>query len=159
QDHAGDLVGQPQSFPVETTAYRYTGGHDYDLNERGELYDLDGDGAIDLVVPGARGGVNVIYGNGDGTFGAPVTVNVLPNMTPEGGWTDAAATRGQFQTTVALAVTDVDDDGRGDIVAATVGTGEWAARGRNHSTVAVVSATGPRQFASAEVTPTLPGTD
>ena len=156
QDAAGNLVAQNEAYPIETGAYRY--GWGTDLNAHGEMYDLDGDGNLDIVAPGKRGGVNVSYGAGDGSFGEAVTWNAMPNMTPTGGWSNAQVDIGQFQTTVAVAVTDVTGDGKGDLVAATA-TSEESSIGRNHSTVSVVPAKAPRVFASAGVTSTLPGTD
>ena len=157
-DGAGGLVATPESFSLETGRYR-SNNYVKDLNLRGEMYDLDGDGNLDVVAPGQRGGVNVIFGDGAGGFGAPVTWNGLPNITPPGGWTDDENALGHFMTTVAVAVTDVTGDGVGDVIAATDVTSEAKNAGTSHSTVAVVPATDERVLASAVVTPVLPGDD
>ena len=155
-DGAGGLVAQPESYPIPGSYH--LGTTRYELNHRGEMYDLDGDGNLDVVAPGVRGGVNVIYGDGEGGFGDPVTWNALPNLTPPGGWTNAVASdpearRGNAMTTVAVSVADVTGDGLGDIIAATDVTRERWLSGFSHSTVAVVPAVEPRVFASAAVTP------
>jgi hypothetical protein len=151
-DGDGGLVAQEESYPIETGLY-LLGSYRKDLNQRGEMYDVDGDGFLDLLAPDQRGGVNVAYGDGAGAFTEPITLNALPNITPPGGWTDDEADIGHFQTTMAVAVAN------GDIVAATASTDEWALAGRFHSTVAAIEGRGTRDFASALVTPALPAND
>jgi len=66
--------------------------------------DLNGDGKLDLVLSGTGNSVQVLAGNGDGTFLAPVIV-------PSGG------------TTRAVAVGDLNGDGRPDLAMANDGSG------------------------------------
>lgn len=78
--------------------------------------DLDGDGNLDLVsTMSAPAGVEIFYGNGDGTFAAPV---FLPT------------TRTFFQ----VAVADMDNDGKPDLVLA------------DNNGLAVIHNTGGRSF-------------
>lgn len=66
--------------------------------------DLNGDGYLDIVATtnynanGTNGGVDVLLGNGDGTFNGPVSFNAGPTET------------------FAIAVGDVDKDGSPDLV-------------------------------------------
>ena len=156
-DGAGNLVGQPETYPIETGFY-LTANFSIDLNNRGDMYDLDGDGNLDVIAPGRHGSVNVIFGDGAGGFGEPVAWNVLANITPTGGWTQGED-RGASQTTIAVAVADTTGDGRGDIVAATNASGELGIGGNNHGAVAVATSIGDRDFASASVTAGPPDND
>lgn len=68
-----------------------------DLPGLTQLADLDGDGVADLALAG--GGISVRRGLGDGTFGAPVVVDVALMAVSE------------------LVIADVTGDGRNDLVA------------------------------------------
>lgn len=77
-----------------------------------EVGDFNGDGKLDLAVTdGAQLDVNVLLGNGDGTFGAPASyaLSKLPGAEVHPGQTDG---------TFAIAVADVNHDGKLDIAAA-----------------------------------------
>jgi hypothetical protein len=64
------------------------------------LADLNGDGHRDIVVASADTGISVLLGNGDGTFRTPVIYSTL-NTYPGG---------------LSLAIGDVNEDGRLDLV-------------------------------------------
>ena len=95
-DGAGGFVGS--AYPVGTSVPATT------LN----LADVDVDGTLDLVVGNGRGGsgidpfiasVSVLLGNGDGTYGQPVTTAV------------------EAHTTTDVEIADIDEDGWPDVVA------------------------------------------
>src|SRR5262249_46379624 len=65
--------------------------------------DLNGDGKLDLVVVGS--GVNVLLGNGDGTFGAPTTFPIAV-----GGLTPHSVKVGDFNNDGKLDVGTVSDN-------------------------------------------------
>ncbi|MCB0967936.1 MAG: carboxypeptidase regulatory-like domain-containing protein, partial [Ilumatobacter sp.] len=155
-DGLGGLDVQPEYWWAETHRY-ITGNYAMTPTQRGEMYDLDADGNLDIVLPGIRGAATVYYGIGDGTFTDQVSHNVFPNVTPLGGWPDTSP--GHFVATRAVAVTDVDDDGRPDLIGATQMTTEWSLAGEFFGTVAWVRSTGVREFEGAEATSTLPGGD
>ncbi len=64
------------------------------------LADLNGDGNLDIVVAAADTGICVLLGNGDGTFQTPV---VYPTIDT-------------YPASLALAIEDVNGDGRPDLV-------------------------------------------
>jgi len=69
------------------------------------LADFNGDGSADLAVV-SRGthAVNVLLGNGDGTFGSPVSVSFSSNF-----------------ATIAVVAADVNNDGLPDLIVTTTG--------------------------------------
>jgi hypothetical protein len=90
------LLGNGDGTFQPATSYPAGGGEEFPA-----VADLNGDGHLDVAVVGD--GVNVLVGNGDGTFQAPVNYN-------SGGIGSDS-----------IAVTDLDSDGRPDIV-----VGNWA---------------------------------
>jgi hypothetical protein len=87
--------------------------------------DLDRDGRVDVVVSTAGGGVTVLRGRSTGGLGAPTRFDAS---------TDADATDGQ-----AVAIADLDGDGRLDVVRTIFATDEVAVlRGNGDGTLATV---------------------
>jgi len=91
------------------------------------LGDLDNDGKNDLIA-GIDGAVDTVWtGNGDGTF---TQVN-------EPGWSDSSAT-----DTRALALGDLDSDGKNDLIVGLYGSADTAWKGNGDGTFSQVTMPG-----------------
>jgi hypothetical protein len=88
--------------------------------------DFNGDGRQDLVVLSKDGFVDVLLGNGDGTFRAPIKI-ALAN--PDGTSSDPTA----------VAVADFNGDGKPDLVIGTsnAGAGAWVLLGNGDGTFSI----------------------
>src|SRR6202000_1543960 len=57
----------------------FTSAHTYNVATAGcsiALADFKGDGKLDIAVATPSGGIDLLSGNGDGSFGTPVVVNI-----------------------------------------------------------------------------------
>jgi hypothetical protein len=80
------------------------GGSFLDVEHQAAVADFNGDGKLDIAALNASGGITILYGKGDGTFQAPVTV-ALP----------AASSLGY----ASLVAADFDANGSEDLAAMT----------------------------------------
>ncbi len=163
-DGTGQLVGQPEIHDFDVTS-----GHHYLPAGRvgGALYDLDGDGHLDVVAPDDYSGyVGVLFGNGDGTFAEMVAWNALPNLTPAGGWSAAEVTNWPpghglgISAVIPIDVDGPDADGLPGLATGSFGNspaGAWNVQ-PFHGGVAIIGRDSARQPHSAVGFPVV-GTD
>lgn len=145
------------SPPYDSNNANLQGDYSGPINRMdGKVYDVDGDGNNDLLLPGYDGTIGVLYGNGDFTFtDTYVTGRARTEPRMDGGW-DAdsawgwgassyttAIVAGNFTADYPYAPSDPGAHGQLDLV--TVGT----PGGKNAGQVTLVAAQGPRSYPGA----------